>query len=86
MEQWTAEQFKTARKQLGLSVSQTAQMLETSRTHIRRMEITPTKLTHRPVTETKQRLMQAYLDGYRPPDWPLHDHIDEWQIVDGPAW
>lgn len=64
------EEFKAARKDLGLSVSLMGAMLGVTRHHVCRMEMPPYRSGHRIVTETMRRLVQAYLDGYRPYDWP----------------
>ena len=66
----TPEQLKEARLKLGLSVTQLADMLGVSHQHARRMTIAPDKGAHRPINPTVERLLQAYLDGYRPADWP----------------
>jgi ribosome-binding protein aMBF1 (putative translation factor) len=67
----TPAEFKEARHSLGLSVSQMAHMLGIQPLHIRRMETEPIHpTTHRPVRPTVERLMRAYLAGYRPDDWP----------------
>lgn len=67
----TPEQFKAARKKLGLSVTEMSLMLGlvSDGTHVRRMEMQPGKSSSRPVNGTTARLVQAYLDGYRPSDW-----------------
>jgi transcriptional regulator with XRE-family HTH domain len=66
----TPEQLKEARLKLGLSVAQLADMLGVSHQHARRMTIPLDKSAHRPINRTVERLLQAYLGGYRPPDWP----------------
>lgn len=66
----TFKQFRQARKDLGLTIVKFADMLGVSDTHIRRMMMTPGMENHRPVRPTVERLLRAYLDGYRPPDWP----------------
>jgi hypothetical protein len=66
----TPEQLKEARLKLGLSVTQLADMLGVTDQHARRLTITPGKGSHRPINRTVERLLQAYLDGYRPADWP----------------
>jgi hypothetical protein len=63
-------QIKAARQALGLSVSEAALMLGVGELQVRRMEIAPGAASHRPVNGTVKRLIQAYLDGYRPKDWP----------------
>lgn len=66
----TPDEFTETRRRLGLSVTQLADMLGVSHQHARRMSIAPDKGAHRPVNGTVERLLQAYLDGYRPKDWP----------------
>jgi ribosome-binding protein aMBF1 (putative translation factor) len=62
--------IKQTRDALGLSASQMAEMLETDELSIRRMEMSPAAKNHRKPARRMARLMQAYLDGWRPPDWP----------------
>ncbi len=66
----THTEFKQARHLLGLTQSQMGQMLSVSPQHIRRMETSPTNKSARQVNGTTARLVTAYLDGYRPTDWP----------------
>ena len=61
--------FRKARKQLGLSVAQLAHLLDTDELSIRRIQMTPDKSTSRNPAPRMERLVQAYLDGYRPADW-----------------
>ena len=63
-------EFKEARRKLGLTVSQAALVLGCGEQHVRRMEIAPGHESARPVNGTMQRLLEAYLAGYRPKDWP----------------
>lgn len=65
--------LKQARKALGLSLAQMAAMLGISPELARRMETAPGAGRARPITETAERLIAAYLAGYRPPDWPVAD-------------
>lgn len=67
----THKDFKRVREELGLSVSDAAQVLGCSRVHIMRVQSPPGGETHRGVSAAIERLLQAYLDGYRPRDWPL---------------
>lgn len=69
------EEFKQARKELGLSIAQAAKVLGPveapySADHVRSWEMSPDRSTAKPVPKAVQRLMKVYLDGYRPPDWP----------------
>lgn len=65
------DEFRAARRRLGLSGSQMAAVLGVSHTQVRRMEMQPGRESHRPVNDTTAKLVEAYLAGYRPPDWPL---------------
>lgn len=61
------QQIKAARKQLGLTQTQLAEVMGYSdNTHISRIESGP-----RDMSEQGCKLLQAYLDGYRPKDWPV---------------
>ena len=66
----THTDIKTARNALGLSISQMAVMLDTDETSMRRMEMDPSRSTARKPAPRMIRLLVAYLDGYRPADWP----------------
>lgn len=65
----TPQEFRAARHKLGLTLSQAAHVLGYEGTHanqqIRKMEA-----GEREVRNPQARLMRAYLDGYRPQDWP----------------
>ena len=63
--------IKLARQALGLSLSEMAEMLDTDPTTTRRLEMAPHNSTARQPAPRMVRLIQAYLDGYRPNDWPL---------------
>ena len=66
----TPEEIKEARQKLGLSSHQLASLLETDPQTIRRMEQSETANTFRKPAPRMVRLLRAYLDGYRPADWP----------------
>lgn len=67
----TADDFREAQHTLGLSDFQLAELLGCQPTQVRRMKVRdPALPSHRPVSETTARLLRAYLDGYRPADWP----------------
>ena len=70
----TPDQIKLARKCLHLSTSQLAHLLDTDAQTVRRMEMQPDRSTHRPAAARVQRLIRAYLAGYRPEDWPSKQH------------
>jgi DNA-binding transcriptional regulator YiaG len=69
-ETMTPQEFKQARHDLGLTQSQMAYMLDTTDRMVRRVESTPDRSTHQPPPARWTRLVQAYLDGHRPHDWP----------------
>lgn len=66
----TPAEIKDARHRLGLSVTHCAVLLDTDPQTVRRMEQSETANTFRKPAPRMVRLLQAYLDGYRPADWP----------------
>ena len=65
-------EIKEARRALGLTQRELGDMLDTDAQTIRRMEMDPTRaITARTPAPRMVRLIQAYLDGYRPEDWPV---------------
>lgn len=66
----TPEEIKTTRETLGLTQSQLGALLDTDGQTVRRMEMPAEASTHRKPAVRMGRLIQAYLDGYRPSDWP----------------
>ncbi len=64
-----AQQLRTARLSLGLTLSQMAAALGYEGKHasqqVRKMET-----GDRTIREAQKRLVEAYLSGYRPKDWP----------------
>jgi DNA-binding transcriptional regulator YiaG len=67
----SADELEAARRTLGLSVREFAAMLGCSQQHLWRMRTSAgEKRQHRRVTGTTERLVRAYLAGYRPRDWP----------------
>jgi ribosome-binding protein aMBF1 (putative translation factor) len=69
----TPSDIRDARRSLGLSQAQLASMLETDAQTVRRMEMPPHMSTHRLPAPRMQRLIEAYLYGYRPDDWPWEE-------------
>ena len=67
----TPAALKEARHTLGLSCQQLAALLDTDPQSIRRMEQRETAKTFRRPAPRMVRLIRAYLDGYRPSDWPI---------------
>jgi cytoskeletal protein RodZ len=64
----TPAEFRAARQSLGLSVNQMAALLEVHPTHVRHMEVDGT--SNRRVMPVTEKLIRAYVDGYRPHNWP----------------
>lgn len=65
----TPEQLKAARLKLGLSLDEMADMLGYTGEHAR-SQAHHLETGRRTIREPQRRLMEAYLAGYRPPDWP----------------
>ncbi len=63
-------ELKEARRSLGLSVADMARLLDTDPQTIRRMEQREDASTFRRPAPRMERLLAAYLGGYRPDDWP----------------
>ena len=65
----TPTQLQQARRKLGLTLSDLAHLLgyegEQARSQIHHMET-----GRREIRPAQRRLIQAYLEGYRPKDWP----------------
>ena len=66
----THDEIQKARVTLGLSVADMADMLGHSAVHQRRLESAPDVDMHRKANGSCVRLLRAFLDGYRPADWP----------------
>lgn len=66
----TPQEIKKARESLGLTQAQLGRLLDTDGQTVRRMEMPEDASTHRKPAVRMVRLVQAYLDGYRPSDWP----------------
>lgn len=66
----TPAEIRAARLALGLSQGQLGALLDTDAGTVRRMEMDPGAATWRKPAPRMVRLLQAYLDGYRPADWP----------------
>ena len=64
-------EMRRARLALKLTQAQLGAMLDTDGQTIRRMELDPSASTFRKPAVRMVRLIRAYLDGYRPADWPL---------------
>lgn len=66
----TPHEIKQARETLGLTQAQLGRLLDTDGQTIRRMEMAEDAATSRKPAPRMVRLVRAYLDGYRPADWP----------------
>ena len=62
----TPQEIKAARKALGLTQAQLAQVMGYSGTPY----VSGLETGYRSISEQGRRLLQAYLSGYRPEDWP----------------
>jgi DNA-binding transcriptional regulator YiaG len=66
----TPKELKEARKTLGLTQDQMGRMLDTTGRVVRTMESDPSTSQHRTPAPRMERLIKAYLEGFRPDDWP----------------
>ncbi len=66
----TPGNITAARMLLNLSQSQFAALLDCDVTNIQKIERDPRKASSRPAPSRMVRLINAYLSGYRPQDWP----------------
>lgn len=66
----SGEEMKLARRKLGLTLEQMAAMLGYSGVQRRQMQY-DLETGRKPIMDVRRRLVEAYLIGYRPPDWPL---------------
>ena len=64
----TPAEFRTARKQLGLTQTQAASMLGRTLRNIQQWEG-----AEREIDNAAALLLRAYLNGYRPDDWPTQN-------------
>lgn len=65
----TPNQLARARERLGLTLDEMAAMLGYDGEH-RRIMMHKLEQGVRPLREPQRRLVDAYLSGYRPADWP----------------
>lgn len=63
------DQIKEARRKLGLNLDQMATLLGYDGEHRRQM-MHKLEVGERAIREPQRRLIEAYLAGYRPVDWP----------------
>lgn len=69
MTNWTPQAIVEARRKLGLSVTEFGIMLGYSPPSANRM-VRYLECGDKALMGCQQRLLEAYLGGYRPPDWP----------------
>ena len=65
----TPSELKEARHKLGLSQSELATLLGYDGNRVRE-QVYKMEVGLREIREPQRRLVEAYLLGYRPPDWP----------------
>ena len=66
----THGEIRSSRQKLGLRRSQFAELLEITEEEVARMEAQFSDPTHMVPGRRTVRLIEAYLVGYRPHDWP----------------
>ena len=66
----TAAEFKEARRRLGLTQAELAEILGTNDTTIRKWEAPAGASTSRPPNPIACRAVGWLLAGFRPPEWP----------------
>lgn len=67
----TPQEINEARRKLGLTVKQFGKLLDiTDESTMRKHMSAPDSNRYRPPSPRMVRLIRAYLDGYRPEDWP----------------
>lgn len=64
-------EFKEARRKLGLTQAELGAVLDTAPQTIRKWEMADTCSTARSVNPVAARAMRWFLDGFRPPEWPV---------------
>lgn len=67
-----SKKLKEARISLGLSLAEMAALLGYQSENVRNLNTMQRDLENgsRSIREPQRRLVEAYLDGYRPKDWP----------------
>lgn len=71
----TPEEFKEARRKLGLTQSQLGEILDTAPQTIRKWEMPDSARSRRSVNPVAARVMQWMLASGRPSEWPLPTDI-----------
>jgi len=69
----TPADMKAARLKLGLTLEQMATVLGYTGSQRRQMQY-DLETGRREIRDPQRRLVEAYLSGYRPDDWPLSLH------------
>lgn len=67
----TPAQMEKARHKLGLTLGQMARMLGYQGAHLRQTQY-HLETGQSVIREPQRRLVEAYLSGYRPDDWPIN--------------
>lgn len=70
----TPDEFKAARRQLGLTQAELGRILDTAPQTIRKWEMPPENNTARGPNPVACQVMRWLLAGFRPPEWPKSDH------------
>lgn len=68
----TGAEIKEARETLGLTLVEFGHLLGFSGAHLRQ-QMHRLETGERPIREPQRRLIVAYLEGYRPKDWPQRE-------------
>ena len=66
----TSDEFKKARRELGLTQSQLGVILDTNPATIRKWEMNGDRSTSRAPNPVAARVMSWLLHGFRPPEFP----------------
>lgn len=64
------EEFKEARRKLGLTQTELGALLDTAPQTIRKWEMADNRSSARSVNPVAARAMRWFLSGFRPPEWP----------------
>ena len=76
MSTMTPEDFKAARRRLGLTQAQLGRILDTAPQTIRKWEAHDGASTARAPNPVAARVMRWMLDGFRPPEFPARARGD----------
>ena len=67
---FTPAELRLMRESLGLSRNQAAELLETDKYQIQKLERPADRGSHITAPRRYAQLMEAYMSGYRPHNWP----------------